>query len=94
MSTTVNVQEAKTRLSELLRLVERGEEVSIARAGTVIARLQAATPPRRDFSKPLLPGLAPISTDPLFEAMSDDELLEWEQGHSGDPLFEEEQHNA
>lgn len=94
MSTTVNVQEAKTRLSELLRLVERGEEVSIARAGTVIARLQAATPLRRDFSKPLLPGLAPISADPLFEAMSEDELLEWEQGHSGDPLFEDEHRDA
>ncbi|GIG30202.1 antitoxin [Cellulomonas marina] len=35
----MNVQEAKTRLSELLSRVERGEEVVVARAGTPIARL-------------------------------------------------------
>ena len=42
MAKVVNVQEAKTRLSQLLRLVEAGEEVSIARAGRVIARLVRA----------------------------------------------------
>ena len=36
---TVNVHEAKTHLSRLLADVEAGEEVLIARAGTVIARL-------------------------------------------------------
>ncbi|WP_366516494.1 type II toxin-antitoxin system prevent-host-death family antitoxin, partial [uncultured Agrococcus sp.] len=30
MSLTVNVQEAKTRLSELLRRVESGEQITIA----------------------------------------------------------------
>ncbi|BAS15727.1 hypothetical protein AHiyo8_40300 [Arthrobacter sp. Hiyo8] len=34
-----NVQEAKTRLSELLNMVERGEEVVIAKAGKPVARL-------------------------------------------------------
>lgn len=45
---TVNVQEAKTRLSELLARVERGEEVVIARAGVPVARLDAVrkAPPR------------------------------------------------
>lgn len=90
----MNVQEEKTRLSELLRLVERGEEVSIASAGTVIARLQAATPPRRDFSKPLLPGIPAVSAAPLLDAMSENELLEWELGHTDDPLFEDEHHDA
>ena len=35
----VNIYEAKTTLSRLLALVERGEEVIIARAGTPVARL-------------------------------------------------------
>ena len=36
---TVNVHEAKTHLSRLLGLVERGGEVIIARAGRPVARL-------------------------------------------------------
>lgn len=40
----VNVHEAKTRLSELLRRVERGEEIVIARAGHPVARLVPCTP--------------------------------------------------
>ena len=35
--TTVNVYEAKTQLSKLLELVERGESVTIARAGKPVA---------------------------------------------------------
>jgi len=35
----VNVHEAKTNFSKLLKLVERGEDVIIARAGRPIARL-------------------------------------------------------
>lgn len=35
----VNVHEAKSNLSELLRRVERGEEIVIARAGQPVARL-------------------------------------------------------
>ncbi|MCB0911979.1 MAG: type II toxin-antitoxin system prevent-host-death family antitoxin [Propionibacteriaceae bacterium] len=37
--TTVNVYEAKTQLSKLLELVERGESVTIARAGKPVADL-------------------------------------------------------
>jgi antitoxin (DNA-binding transcriptional repressor) of toxin-antitoxin stability system len=36
---TVNVHEAKTNFSKLLKFVERGEEIVIARAGRPIARL-------------------------------------------------------
>ncbi|GAB7006199.1 type II toxin-antitoxin system prevent-host-death family antitoxin [Nocardioides sp. AN3] len=36
---TVGVHEAKTRLSELLRLVDAGEEIEIARGGQPVARL-------------------------------------------------------
>jgi len=35
----VNVHEAKTHLSRLLQRVESGEEITIARSGTPIARL-------------------------------------------------------
>lgn len=45
----VNVHEAKTHLSRLLEAVERGEDVTIARAGKPVARLvPAARPPRRE----------------------------------------------
>jgi prevent-host-death family protein len=39
MTTTVNVYEAKARLSQLLALAESGEEVVIARNGTPVVRL-------------------------------------------------------
>ncbi len=42
--TEVGVHEAKTRLSELLRRVEAGEEVVIRRRRTVVARLVPAEP--------------------------------------------------
>lgn len=63
--TQVNVQEAKTRLSDLLLRSERGEEIVIARAGRPVARLVPvdSVPPRRfgvmqldvpeDFDEPL-----------------------------------------
>jgi prevent-host-death family protein len=63
--TQVNVQEAKTRLSDLLVRSERGEEIVIARAGRPVARLVPVedAPPRRfgvmrldvpdDFDEPL-----------------------------------------
>ena len=40
----VNTLEAKTRLSELLRRAERGEEVVIARDGRPVARLVPVVP--------------------------------------------------
>ena len=44
--TMVSVHEAKTHLSRLLRRVESGEEVIIARAGRPIAKLVPASEPR------------------------------------------------
>lgn len=43
---TVNVHEAKTHLSQLLRLVAGGEEVVIARSGRPVARLVPIDRPR------------------------------------------------
>ncbi|MFN7756145.1 MAG: type II toxin-antitoxin system Phd/YefM family antitoxin, partial [Betaproteobacteria bacterium] len=39
MALTVNVHEAKTRLSDLLARAEAGEEILIARANKPVARL-------------------------------------------------------
>lgn len=47
----INVHEAKTHLSRLLRRVAAGEEITISRAGVPVARLIGATPPRK--SRPL-----------------------------------------
>ena len=67
----VNVHEAKTKLSELLKKVEAGEEIVIARAGKPVARL---VPASRN-SKPKLGtarGLVKIAddfNDPLPEEL-------------------------
>lgn len=66
----VNVHEAKTHLSRLLERVEAGEEIDLARRGTVIATLVPARSPIPrlgampgvrigvDFDDPLPEGLA------------------------------------
>jgi len=70
----VNVQEAKTRLSQILAQAERGEDVVIARDGTPIARLvPVAPPPPRPVG--FVPGALPES---FFEPLPDDELDRWE----------------
>lgn len=86
MTTIVNVQDAKTRLSELLRRVESGEDVVIARAGTPIARISAATPPRRSLDTALLPEIPPIPADALFADATSAELADWEGDDADDPL--------
>lgn len=48
----VNIHEAKTHLSRLLEVVERGEEVVIARAGQPVATLTAYRPVRRKIAPP------------------------------------------
>jgi prevent-host-death family protein len=45
-STTVNVHEAKTHFSKLLARVERGERITVARAGKPIAKLVPADQPQ------------------------------------------------
>ena len=71
MAKTVNVHEAKTHLSKLLRRAQSGEEIVIARGGKPIARLlpMETTGVRAlgrdrgrftipdDFNDPLEPGL-------------------------------------
>ena len=75
MTDQVNVQDAKTRLSELLNRVERGEQITIARAGKPIARLVAVQVPlKRELG--FVAG-GPIA-DGFFDALPDEELDRWE----------------
>lgn len=74
VSVQVNVQEAKTRLSELLARAERGEDIVIARAGMPIVRLQLVEgTPRRRF------GVMQLDVPDDFDApLPDAELVGWE----------------
>lgn len=74
MTLVLNVQEAKTRLSELLARVERGEDVLIARAGKPVAHLSAVdAPPPRTF------GILELTVpDSFFEPLPEIELSAWE----------------
>lgn len=73
-----NVQETKTRLSELLTLVANGEDVVIAKAGRPVARIVPMIPPAKrklGFLKIAVPEdafLDPWTAEEL--GMSDDKL--------------------
>ncbi len=70
-----NVQDAKTRFSELLQLVERGDEVVIARAGHPVAKLVKIERP----AKRALGFLGPLDVpDEAFEPMPQEEVSAWE----------------
>lgn len=74
MALVVNVQEAKTRLSELLVRVEEGEDVVIARAGKPVAHLvPVETPSPRRFGVVDL-----VVPDSFFEPLPAHELAAWE----------------
>ena len=78
MSILVNVQQAKTDLSALLRRSEAGDDVVIARAGKPIARLTPVEPRRRDFSKPVFPDLPKLNAESLLEPLGETDLRLWE----------------
>lgn len=70
---TVKVLEAKTHLSDLLREVEAGEEVVIARGNVPVARLVAISTEPREL------GFVPWSVpDSFFDELTDDELAAWD----------------
>ncbi len=73
MTTTVNVQDAKTRLSELLKQVEAGELVVIARAGKPVAELRPVVRPDLVFG-----GFDVELADEFFAPLPEDELTAWE----------------
>jgi prevent-host-death family protein len=60
---TVNVHEAKTNFSKLLKRIERGEEVIIARAGKPVARLSRLPADPQDRTPGSAKGLIGIADD-------------------------------
>ncbi|RPJ58583.1 MAG: type II toxin-antitoxin system Phd/YefM family antitoxin [Acidobacteria bacterium] len=73
----VNLHEAKTHLSRLVEAASPGEEIVIAKAGKVMARLVPLRPSSRKERKPgVLKGKIWIDED--FDApLTTGELLEW-----------------
>jgi len=53
---TVNIHEAKTNLSKLIALLEKGEEVIIAKAGNPVAKLVSYIPSKKKRMPNLLKG--------------------------------------
>lgn len=73
----VDVEEAKTQLSRLLREVEAGEEIAIARAGRVIARLvRAPEAAARDWG--FFAGQARLDPD-AFAPLGDEAPADWDE---------------
>jgi prevent-host-death family protein len=81
----VNMHEAKTTLSQLVEMVERGEEVVIARAGTPVAKLVPVVEVKKPRVLGALKGKIWMSDD--FDApMSEEELALWEGTGKDDDL--------
>jgi len=76
MTTTVNVHEAKTHLSRLLKRAHDGEEIILAKAGRPYARL---VPLETTFS-PRQPGrIKGCVEEALLDPLPAEELAAWEQ---------------
>ncbi|HET9767655.1 MAG TPA: type II toxin-antitoxin system Phd/YefM family antitoxin [Thermoanaerobaculia bacterium] len=75
---SVNVHQAKTHLSALLKRVEGGEEIVIARSGQPIAKLVPLTSPEKTREPGAWKGQIWIAED--FDAPLPDEILDAFEG--------------
>jgi len=73
---TVNIHAAKTQLSRLLKQVEEGEEIVIARAGKPIARIVPLVPTRPKRRLGILEGQYTVA-DNIDDPLPDDLLEEF-----------------
>ena len=74
----VNVHDAKMHLTCLLEQVEAGDEITIARNGKPVARLEACKPQgTRQFGA--FKGKITID-DSFFDPLPEEELRRWEGG--------------
>jgi prevent-host-death family protein len=78
MTETVNIYDAKTRLSQLVDRASRGEDVIIARSGRPVARLVAFRPARAVRKAGRMRGAVRVSRD--FDAPLPDDLFESGKG--------------
>ena len=75
MVTMVNVHQAKTQLSKLLKRAHEGEEIVLAKAGKPYARLVPL-----EKAQPRKPGIADGRVDEaFFEPLPESELKAWNQ---------------
>ena len=74
----VNVHQAKTQLSKLLRRVAAGEEISIANRGVPVARLVPVSTGKRDRAVGAYGDTIKIADD--FDAPLPDEILDAFEG--------------
>jgi prevent-host-death family protein len=81
VDTVVNIHEAKTHFSRLVERAERGERITIARAGVPVAML-VAVEPKTALKRPLGMDKGKIIIHPSF----DDPLPEFEDDNPDDPL--------
>ena len=72
----VNVRQAKAQLSRLLKRVEAGEEVVIARRGKPVARLVDCKPLRKRRPDRLKGKI--VIPDDFFDPLPEEELKAWE----------------
>ena len=75
MPTIVNVHEAKTQFSRLLKRAHEGEVIVLAKAGKPYARLVPL-----EESQPRIPGIVEGRIDEaFFEPLPESELKAWNQ---------------
>jgi prevent-host-death family protein len=80
MSITVNIGEAKTRLSELVAKVEAGEEVVIARGNEPVARLAPLDEQAR--RRAVMEEILAMRDSGEIKPVSREEILAWRhEGH-------------
>ncbi|CAN5878977.1 hypothetical protein BH24ACT15_BH24ACT15_12100 [soil metagenome] len=88
MTISVGVHEAKTRLSELIRLVAEGTEVVVTNRGIEVARIAPPIPPAMT-KRPLGIDRGQVAVAEDFDAPMDIEGLFY-----GDDLSPQAAHNA
>ncbi len=75
MADIINVHQAKTHLSRLIKRAHEGEEIVLARAGKPYARLMPL-----EEAKPRTPGIVEGKVDEaFFEPLPEGELKAWNQ---------------
>ncbi len=79
--TVVTIHEAKTNLSKLIKLVEAGEEVVIARGKTHVARIVLLKPQKPALRVPGRWKDRISLPDNVFEPLTEEELGDWEAGN-------------
>lgn len=84
MQSVVNTHEAKSRLSELLRQVEEGGDVVIARNGQPVAKLIPWPPPRPRREPGVWSGKVRFGDADVVG--SDADVVEWFDQSAADPL--------